>query len=358
MVVRNTGDLMFSRINSGNTLNSGANADSDGHYVVTRGAADAVAHYKNGSSIATGTPAVGGVTNGVMLFGNDPNGGDASYRIASASFGGFLDATQVAALTAAEATYRDGLEFTPGDFGADLILWLEADDLTTLWQEIAGSTQVSADGQTVGKWDDKSGDGFHLTAAADDTTRPTYNTAGGLHWVTFDGTNDVLRRTAALFAMSGAYTAVFAIRGNPGGNDVMFGQSNSASDNTIHHWRAGGAATTTMSESFRNDAGGNLSSAGITVANAFNDTDRVIGITYNNGAVATYLDGVADDTLSYTPSGVYTFDRTALGARVRTTTSEWWVGRVYCCVVVNRVLNSTELADLTTYVAAKAGLTL
>jgi hypothetical protein len=174
MIVRNTGDLMFSRINSGNTLNSGANAESHGHYVVTRGASDAVAHYKNGASIATGTPAVGGVTNGAMVFGNDTNFGDASYRIASGSFGGFLDATQAGALYTADQAYMDAIAvFTPAEFGADLILWLEADDLTTLWQDVGGTSQVSADAQTVGKWDDKSGDGFHLTAAADDTTRPT-----------------------------------------------------------------------------------------------------------------------------------------------------------------------------------------
>jgi hypothetical protein len=68
--------------------------------------------------------------------------------------------------------YIHGGGFSPSDVSG-LILWLDATDLTTLWQESTRSTQVASDGDPVGAWDDKSGNGNHWTqATAGD--RPVY----------------------------------------------------------------------------------------------------------------------------------------------------------------------------------------
>ena len=60
--------------------------------------------------------------------------------------------------------------FASGEKGA----WFDAGDLTTLFQDVAGTIPVTAAGQFVGKWLDKSGNGAHAVAAADNKTRPTY----------------------------------------------------------------------------------------------------------------------------------------------------------------------------------------
>jgi hypothetical protein len=60
--------------------------------------------------------------------------------------------------------------FAAGEKGA----WFDAGDRSTLFQDRAGTIPVTAVGQFVGKWLDKSGNGNHATASADDTTRPTY----------------------------------------------------------------------------------------------------------------------------------------------------------------------------------------
>jgi hypothetical protein len=52
--------------------------------------------------------------------------------------------------------------------------WFDASDRSTLFQDRAGTIPVTTVGQFVGKWLDKSGNGNHATASADDTTRPTY----------------------------------------------------------------------------------------------------------------------------------------------------------------------------------------
>ena len=77
--------------------------------------------------------------------------------------------------------------FTGGEQGA----WYDPSDLTTLFQDAAGTIPVTADGDTVGLMLDKSGNGNHVsqnTTAA----KPTYRTDGTLHWLKFDGVDDCL----------------------------------------------------------------------------------------------------------------------------------------------------------------------
>ena len=77
--------------------------------------------------------------------------------------------------------------FTSGEQG----VFFDSSDLSTMFQDRAGTTPVTADGQTVGKILDKSGRGNHATAP-NDAARPLYKTSGGLHWLQFDGVDDSL----------------------------------------------------------------------------------------------------------------------------------------------------------------------
>lgn len=81
-----------------------------------------------------------------------------------------------------------GFEFSPhllfanGEQGA----WYDPSDLTTLFQDAAGTTPVTADGDPVGLMLDKSGNGNHATQEVS-ADRPVYRTAGGLHWLESEG---------------------------------------------------------------------------------------------------------------------------------------------------------------------------
>ena len=59
--------------------------------------------------------------------------------------------------------------FASGEKGA----WFDASDLTTLFQDSAGTTPVTAAGQKVGRWLDKSGNGNHAVQATL-ANQPTY----------------------------------------------------------------------------------------------------------------------------------------------------------------------------------------
>jgi len=67
-----------------------------------------------------------------------------------------------------------GAEFSPLDI-AGLQLWLDFSDVSTLFQDSAGTTPVTADGDVIGKALDKSGQGNHASQATT-ADKPLYKT--------------------------------------------------------------------------------------------------------------------------------------------------------------------------------------
>lgn len=94
--------------------------------------------------------------------------------------------------TSQSAIVGSGSRFSPSDLS--LLAWYDPSDLSTLWQDTAGTTPVTTDGQSVLRMDDKSGNGFHATQATG-SKAPLYKTSGGLHWLEFDGVDDALGHT-------------------------------------------------------------------------------------------------------------------------------------------------------------------
>jgi hypothetical protein len=71
-------------------------------------------------------------------------------------------------------------------------VWYDPSDITTLFQDTAGTTPVTETGQAVARINDKSGRGNHATQATLDN-RPTYQVdSNGLPYLSFDGVNDGL----------------------------------------------------------------------------------------------------------------------------------------------------------------------
>ena len=78
--------------------------------------------------------------------------------------------------------------FAQGEQG----VWYDPSDLSTLFQDAAGTVPVTAVEQPVGRILDKSGRGFHATQATA-TSRPVLRQDGnGKHYLYFDGVDDFL----------------------------------------------------------------------------------------------------------------------------------------------------------------------
>ena len=75
------------------------------------------------------------------------------------------------------------MSWLPTDLGADLALWLDADDVAT----------ISLNGSTVSQWDDKSGNDRHASQATA-ANQPEYTSSGlnGKPVLTFNGSPDSL----------------------------------------------------------------------------------------------------------------------------------------------------------------------
>lgn len=94
--------------------------------------------------------------------------------------------------------------FAAGAVGA----WYDPSDLTTLFQDAAGTIPVTAAGQPVRRMNDKSGNGFHAIAPSD-AARPILGQSGADYYLDPDGVNDYLRAT---FSLTQPWTRVSAIR--------------------------------------------------------------------------------------------------------------------------------------------------
>lgn len=91
--------------------------------------------------------------------------------------------------------------FASGEQG----VWYDPSDMSTLFQDAAGSLPVTSAGQPVGRMLDKSGRGNHATQATA-TSRPVLQTEGGRWYLSFDGVDDGLATAATNFTATDKMT--------------------------------------------------------------------------------------------------------------------------------------------------------
>jgi len=121
----------------------------------------------------------------------------------------------------------------PATLGTNLVNWYDASDITTLWQNTAGTTPVTASGQTVLRWNDKSGNGNHLTISSGG---PAYTTGvmNALPVIYFNG-NKLANTSVSMGSITNNFTVLGVIQvtsnsgwdnwiewgnGNVGGGDM------------------------------------------------------------------------------------------------------------------------------------------
>lgn len=97
--------------------------------------------------------------------------------------------------------------FAAGEKG----VWYDPSDFSTMWQDTAGTTPVTAVGQAVARIDDKSGNGNHATQATP-ASRPLLQESGGKYYLDFDGTDDALATAAIDFSATDEMTICVGVR--------------------------------------------------------------------------------------------------------------------------------------------------
>lgn len=255
-----------------------------------------------------------------------------------------------------------GSSWTPAQLGADLSLWLKASDSANIFQTITATTAV-ANNDPVGTWKDRSGDGFDLTAAANDTTRPTYRidpTNSAICWVQFDGSNDVLRRTVDIGLYgAGQGSIFFAARGNPDSDARIFATGSSSTNDPMYDVQAGqtdsGHLVSDAASLIRDDSRFNITQGGGNpdkiASGAWDNTDRVVGFVDKGNSMNVFINGTEAGGRPLDARSTASMNRTSLGALIRTAPVSFFNARIYEVVVVNRTLTAQEITDLSTYLA-------
>lgn len=281
---------------------------------------------------------------------------DDTFAVRHTSGGG------AASVTNTTLTFSDGVTTVSDTFtsttAGDLLLQLEASDLSTLFQTNTGTTAVAASGDPVGTWQDKSGRGFHLAAPANSTVRPLYDLTGGVHSVVFDGVDDYLFRAAELGLYNnpnGACTIGIAVQGNPATDRRLLAEGNSGSSNQWYVVASNNVTAATATASIRDNAGASYPPTSPTQINGFDNTYRTIILVDTGTSMTMYVDGVAGTARAYTRSGTLTINRTALGCLLRTSAASFFAGKVQAVRCHNRAFNSTEIAALDTALRAAQG---
>lgn len=233
-------------------------------------------------------------------------------------------------------------------------LWLDPSDITTLFTDTAGTTQVTAHGDVVARINNKGSAGGFFSQSTS-AARPIYQDVGGLKYLLFDNTDDTMTSTLTLnnviannaydIAVAGAVGnrlasaswAIPSILGDAGagyfgvaGNSSLTSPAGNVAGLRAYNW----------------STGENAASVSYTNGTDFcfmqrHDTGNLV-VSINGGTEATSASG---NTLIMTGTLVL----------MKTVPVN---GKFYGAVVCNSVLSSGNRASLQTWMGSKAGLTL
>lgn len=233
--------------------------------------------------------------------------------------------------------------FAAGEQGA----WYDPSDFSTLYQDSAGTTPVTAVGQPVGLLKDKSGRNNHASQSTT-TARPTLQQdSGGRYYLQGDGVDDSL--LAANYTPATAQTVMQALAySSLNASQNSYGQAGDAGG-------LGLGLTSSGRYYLRYGTGSGLAAL-FPLSNMAAVNTPVVFSGWSDGSnLGTAINGDADSTLvAANPSGrsgltLFAFAGGAL---------ERMSGRLYGHITIARKLGGAEMSQVKRFLAARSGVTL
>lgn len=228
-------------------------------------------------------------------------------------------------------------------------VWYDPSDMSTLFQDSAGTIPVTAAGQPVGKMLDKSGRGNHATQTTA-TSRPILQTASGKWYLAFDGVDDWLQTGSINLTVTNKVTMwagftklseaidgwVVGFGGVSVGSFSLRAPS-AALSTTITSHSSGSTASAVASSSFPAP----VTLVGTVVGDIAADvsTLRINGAQFNNAA--------DQGTGSYGTFPLFIGRRSATLSPLN--------GRIYSLIVRGATSTAQQIADTESYVNSKTG---
>ncbi|NDD53469.1 hypothetical protein EBZ39_06280 [bacterium] len=238
----------------------------------------------------------------------------------------------------------------PGKLGsptqlANLQLWLDASDSSTLYDSTTSGARVAAGG-TVARWEDKSGNGNHCVEATNKPTRVA-SQINGLDVVRFNGTSTFLKGSTT--PGTGNVRTVFAVgksSSNVGGELLQLGEPPG--------YVGGAFLLRQIVYQGTYIIGGDLWTNNLSLASAVTFTSPFLAsvVEQSNSSVSYYHNGtsvaVSGALNSFNMAAGYYVGKAFIGSNVG-----FWPGDVCEIVIYNSALSSGDRISVQNYLNAK-----
>lgn len=237
--------------------------------------------------------------------------------------------------------------FAAGELGA----WYDPSDLSTMFQDAAGTVPVTANNDPVRLIRDKSGRNSHATAPSD-AARPQYKTAGGLHWLEFDGIDDYLATSAINF--SAGTTMTMATAATKKANAIQIAVSIGTTAGTRATLYCQGS---TSSVGFRQAIYGH-NAVVVAPTPEVQATPQSVVLVSRGRVVVPYSTSIwrnDDAAVTSTSNPSATYGNSAIYIGAQNTPSNYLNGSMYGLIVRAAYSSDAEIAEVQTYLAAKIG---
>lgn len=231
--------------------------------------------------------------------------------------------------------------------GAQQGAWFNPGDLSTLFQDAAGTVPVTAAGQTVLRMNDKSGRGHHASSSAgmilrlDASNRYYLECDGTTHYMEFSNipvvTDSCTNVAVQITGGAATFRALWSQRPVATEGEIMYAEDN----NSWAHWASNAGVWAT---------------ANTAVNSVVLNSTFVISARHTNTLVA-----VRQNATEFTTAMTSFTTTTAVGRLMAggdTVVTFFTPGRFYGGIMVARVLTAQETSDVRTYLAERSGGTL
>jgi hypothetical protein len=228
-----------------------------------------------------------------------------------------------------------------------------------MWYDGADTSSLTLSGSTITAWNDKSGNGNHLTVAVGPTRTATSSNPAG--WdVSFDGSTQYIRSNAlAVTNGTNTMTAFIVVKNAISATlgRIIAGITSGPETTENGAFRFANAGTNSIAIT-KGSLTGTQDGTNYTISS---DVYHVITITWNGAANSpVFVDGSLNNTYSANSNTTFSFTRFGLGASLGTspsfTPATFWTGSLNEVVIYRSALSSTQCRQMEGHLAWKWGL--
>lgn len=268
------------------------------------------------------------------------------YRV-SAYVGGIEKVSDEVSVTTTAGTWHPSDLFQSGELGG---CW-NFNDLSTLFQDTAGASPVTADGQLIARVNDISGNGFNLTQAT--STARLVARLGSFNYAEGNSTTgSSARRIEGTLGTAMAYPFTFMVAGDLTGQTVaalgLTGSDTSVTNRCVFALGSRNSDNTGPIIAVYNTSYNDVS-IGDSPSKAVNISTFLSGNQYCEDE-----EGKTSGSLNIAmPSGC---TRVCIGGLIRSTSQASYPGNYSCALYINRELTAQEKSDLLTWAMAESNI--